>query len=60
MIGLSKYAMVYTGYGRRPDAPEGDFGYDTVTGPQVGLATSDDLRDWSKSPLNPNTARFRR
>ena len=50
---LSKYAMVYTGYGRRDDAAEGDFGYTTVTGPQIGLATSSNLLDWVKSPANP-------
>lgn len=50
---LSTYVMVYTGYGRRGDASSGDYGYDTVTGPQIGMATSDDLLNWTKSEHNP-------
>ncbi len=50
---LSRYCMVYTGYGRLASARTNEFGYETVTHPSVGLAYSDDLMMWTKDPGNP-------
>lgn len=46
----SKYGMVYTGYGSTDSTKRG---YKYVTGPQVGLAWSDDLIHWTKDNRNP-------
>ena len=44
------YGMVYTGYDLAfPDQR----GYDSVGGPKIGLAWSDDLMTWEKDPRSP-------
>lgn len=48
-----KYGMVYTGYGLKPDADLNNFGYHSVTLPQIGLAWSDDLLNWTKDERAP-------
>lgn len=46
----AQYGMVYTGYGSTDSTKRG---YKYVTGPQVGLAWSDDLIHWTKDSRNP-------
>lgn len=45
-----RYGMVYSGYNIAHPDVEGD---DTVGRPQIGLAWSDDLFEWSKDPRSP-------
>ena len=45
-----RYGMVYTGYDLQNDDIRG---YASVGLPRIGLAWSDDLRQWEKDPRNP-------